>query len=76
MLKKKLRITKRYSYFETKSYKTKSGFTKRTYFKKENLSFLRPAPIDPIAPYEFENVLSKELKNEKKWDYLKHEDLK
>ena len=45
--------------------------------KKENLSFLRPAPIDSIAPYEFENVLSKELKNEKKnGDYLKHEDLK
>jgi len=45
--------------------------------KKENLSFLRPAPIDSIAPYEFENVLSKELKNEKKnGDYLKYEDLK
>ena len=32
--------------------------------------------IDSICSYEFEDILSKELKNEKKnGDYLKHEDL-
>ncbi len=45
--------------------------------KEEDITFLRPAPIGSIKPYEVENILNKELKkNKSSGDFLKYEDFK